>query len=85
LLDGFFQFCQVPSSHPQVQSQLQQQQQVVMQFQQQQQQHASLQAVPQQIMHTQSFQPSQAQSQPQPVQQVLKITLHFYLFMKTIA
>ncbi|KAH9557757.1 hypothetical protein CY35_07G101600 [Sphagnum magellanicum] len=63
---------QVPSSHPQVQSQLQQQQQqVVMQFQQQQQQQqASLQAVPQQIVHTQSFQPSQAQSQPQPVQQI---------------
>lgn len=80
LLDGFFQFCQVPSPHPQVQSQLQQQQQqVVMQFQQQQQQQqASLQAVPQQIVHTQSLQPSQAQSQPQPVQQVLKITLHFY-------
>ncbi|CAM6032573.1 unnamed protein product [Sphagnum compactum] len=64
---------QVPSSHPQVQSQQQQQQQVVMQFQQQQQQQASLQAVPQQMVHTQSFQPSQAQSQPQPPTWVLPV------------
>ncbi|KAH8959355.1 hypothetical protein BDL97_06G074200 [Sphagnum fallax] len=55
---------------PQLQSQQQQpQQQIVVQLQPQQQQ-PPLQAVPKQTVHSQSLQPSQGQSQPQPLPQM---------------
>ncbi|KAH8959343.1 hypothetical protein BDL97_06G074200 [Sphagnum fallax] len=61
---------QVPAMQPQLQSQQQQpQQQIVVQLQPQQQQ-PPLQAVPKQTVHSQSLQPSQGQSQPQPLPQM---------------
>jgi hypothetical protein len=65
---------------PQLQSQQQQpQQEIVVQLQPQQQQRP-LQAVPKQTVHSQSLQPSQGQSQPHPLPQVLKINCTFLFY-----